>query len=118
LNGIVIEDAKTGKRTELQVNGLFYAIGHDPATNLVRQQVDCDSDGYIVTTPGTSQTSVTGVFAAGDVQDKRYKQAITSAGSGCIAALECERFLAETEETDATGEVHVPEPSYLGGDKE
>ena len=118
LNAIAIEDTKTGKQRDLQVNGLFYAIGHEPATLLIRDQVDCDKDGYIATTPGTSQTTIKGVFAAGDVQDKRYKQAITSAGSGCIAALECERFLAEEEEPDATGEAHVPEPAYLGGDKE
>lgn len=118
LNAIAIEDTKTGNQRDLQVNGLFYAIGHEPATLLIRDQVDCDKDGYITTTPGTSQTTIKGVFAAGDVQDKRYKQAITSAGSGCIAALECERFLAEEEEPDATGEAHVPEPAYLGGDKE
>lgn len=102
----------------MQVNGLFYAIGHEPATALVRDQVECDKDGYIVTVPGTSQTNIKGVFAAGDVQDKKYKQAITSAGSGCIAALECERLLAEEETEDATGKPHVPEPAYLGGDKE
>lgn len=118
LNAIRIRDTKTQEERDLQVNGLFYAIGHEPATSLVRDQVECDKDGYIVTVPGTAQTSVKGVFAAGDVQDKRYKQAITSAGSGCIAALECERLLAEEETEDSTGKPHVPEPAYLGGDKE
>lgn len=86
---------------DLEANGLFYAIGHEPATMLVKSQIDTDEDGYIVTKPGTSYTSVKGVFAAGDVQDKRYRQAVTSAGSGCIAALECERLLAE-EESDSS----------------
>ena len=72
--------------------------GHEPATNLVRNQLQTDPDGYIITVPGTTQTSVKGVFAAGDVQDKRYRQAITSAGSGCMAALEVEKLLAEEEE--------------------
>lgn len=72
--------------------------GHEPATGLVRSQLSTDADGYIITVPGTTQTNVTGVFAAGDVQDKRYRQAITSAGSGCMAALEVERLLAEEEE--------------------
>ncbi|QRV92353.1 thioredoxin reductase [Ceratobasidium sp. AG-Ba] len=98
LNCLRIKDTKTGAEKDLQVNGLFYAIGHEPATSLVRGQVDCDADGYIITVPGTTQTSVKGVFAAGDVQDKRYRQAITSAGSGCMAALEAERLLAEEEE--------------------
>lgn len=80
------------------MNGLFYAVGHIPATELVKDQLAVDSEGYIVTVPGTAQTSVKGVFAAGDVQDKRYRQAITSAGTGCMAALEAERLLAEEEE--------------------
>jgi len=73
-------------------------VGHEPATALVRDQIQTDTDGYIITVPGTTQTSVRGVFAAGDVQDKRYRQAITSAGSGCMAALEVEKLIAEEEE--------------------
>lgn len=72
--------------------------GHEPATALVRDQLQTDAEGYIITVPGTTQTSVRGVFAAGDVQDKRYRQAITSAGSGCMAALEVEKLIAEEEE--------------------
>ncbi|KAI1463177.1 thioredoxin reductase [Daldinia caldariorum] len=94
---LVIEDTKTGKQRVLEANGLFYAIGHDPATNLVKGQLDIDEDGYIKTKPGTPETSVEGVFAAGDVQDKRYRQAITSAGTGCMAAMEAEKYLAERE---------------------
>ena len=75
-----------GEQKTLHVNGLFYAIGHEPATALVKGQLDMDDEGYVITKPGTSYTSVKGVFAAGDVQDKRYRQAITSAGTGCIAA--------------------------------
>lgn len=98
LSGLRIKNTQTGKESELTVSGLFYAIGHEPATEIVRGQLQTDSDGYIVTVPGTAQTSVKGVFAAGDVQDKRYRQAITSAGTGCMAALEAERLLAEEEE--------------------
>lgn len=98
LNSLVIKNVITGEEKDLQVNGLFYAIGHEPATAIVRNQLQTDSEGYIVTVPGTTQTSVKGVFAAGDVQDKRYRQAITSAGSGCMAALEAERLIAEEEE--------------------
>lgn len=105
-----IQDLKTSKQSNLQVNGLFYAIGHEPATALVRGQLDTDEDGYIITKPGTSETSVKGVFAAGDVQDKKYRQAITSAGTGCIAALECERYLAEEEALDRDGELVTPTP--------
>ena len=77
---------------------LNWVLGHEPATALVRSQLQTDPDGYIITVPGTTQTSVKGVFAAGDVQDKRYRQAITSAGSGCMAALEAEKLIAEEEE--------------------
>lgn len=80
MSHLVVKDVKTGVEEVVDANGLFYAIGHDPATNLVKGQLDMDSEGYIVTQPGTTLTSVEGVFAAGDVQDKRYRQAITSAG--------------------------------------
>jgi len=98
LQSLRLKNIQTNEERQLLVNGLFYAIGHEPATHLVRGQLHMDEDGYIVTVPGTTMTSVTGVFAAGDVQDKRYRQAITSAGSGCMAALEAERLLAEEEE--------------------
>ncbi|KAJ4552245.1 thioredoxin-disulfide reductase [Exophiala dermatitidis] len=95
-----IKNVVTSEEEVLEANGLFYAVGHDPATGLVKGQVDTDEDGYIVTKPGTSYTSVPGVFAAGDVQDKRYRQAITSAGSGCMAALEAEKYLADLEDDE------------------
>ncbi|CAG8498633.1 9775_t:CDS:2 [Acaulospora colombiana] len=95
LDKLITRDTKTNELRELAVNGLFYAIGHAPATALVKGQLDLDEDGYIITKPDTTYTSVDGVFAAGDVKDKKYRQAITSAGSGCMAALECERWLSE-----------------------
>lgn len=98
LNNLRIKNVLTSEEKDLPVSGLFYAIGHEPATALVRGQLQTDSEGYIISVPGTTQTSVKGVFAAGDVQDKRYRQAITSAGSGCMAALEAERLIAEEEE--------------------
>ncbi|TXT09104.1 hypothetical protein VHUM_02578 [Vanrija humicola] len=105
LQSLKLQNVQTGETSELPVNGLFYAIGHEPATALIKGQVATDEDGYIITVPGTAQTSVAGVFAAGDVQDKRYRQAITSAGSGCMAGLEAERLLAE-EEDDANVEAN------------
>ncbi|KAI9320506.1 thioredoxin reductase [Dichotomocladium elegans] len=98
LNAVAIKDTQTGEEGQIDASGLFYAIGHEPATQLVRGQVDLDENGYIKTVPGSSLTSVPGLFAAGDVQDKRYRQAVTSAGSGCMAALDAERFLSELEE--------------------
>lgn len=80
MSHLVVKDVVTGKEETLEANGLFYAIGHDPATALVKGQLETDAEGYVVTKPGTTYTSVEGVFAAGDVQDKRYRQAITSAG--------------------------------------
>jgi thioredoxin reductase (NADPH) len=81
MSHMVVKDVKTGKLETLEANGLFYAVGHDPATALFKGQIDTDEEGYIVTKPGTSYTNIEGVFAAGDVQDKRYRQAITSAGN-------------------------------------
>ncbi|THX84232.1 thioredoxin reductase [Aureobasidium pullulans] len=95
MTGLTIKDIKSGKEEDIAANGLFYAVGHEPATSLFKGQLEMDEDGYLVTEAGTTHTNIEGVFAAGDVQDKKYRQAITSAGSGCIAALEAEKFLAE-----------------------
>ncbi|KAL9125716.1 MAG: hypothetical protein Q9217_005130 [Psora testacea] len=100
MTGLKIKNVETGKEDHITANGLFYAVGHDPATNMFKGVIDMDSENYILTKPGTSYTNIGGVFAAGDVQDKRYRQAITSAGSGCIAALEAEKWLAEQEDED------------------
>ena len=97
LNNLRIKNVKTNEETDLPVNGLFYAIGHTPATKIVEGQVETDETGYIKTIPGSSLTSVPGVFAAGDVQDSKYRQAITSAGSGCMAGLDAEKYLTELE---------------------
>lgn len=97
MSHLVIKDTVTGDEETVEASGLFYAIGHDPATALVKGQVDMDEDGYIKTVPGTTNTSIEGLFAAGDVQDKRYRQAITSAGTGCMAALEAEKFIVDNE---------------------
>lgn len=80
MTGLLLKNVKSGEEEKLDANGLFYAVGHDPATQMFKGQVETDAEGYILTKPGTSFTSVEGVFAAGDVQDKRYRQAITSAG--------------------------------------
>ena len=94
VKAIKIKNVKTNKTTELKVDGLFIAIGHDPATSLFKGQLNMDKEGYIITNPDSTITNVPGVFAAGDVKDKIFRQAVTAAGMGCMAALEAEKHLS------------------------
>jgi thioredoxin reductase (NADPH) len=94
VTGVVVRNVKTDERTEIPADGFFVAIGHDPNTQLYRGQLDMDESGYLITKGKSSETNVEGVFAAGDVQDHVYRQAVTAAGSGCMAALDSERWLA------------------------
>ncbi|ORX87012.1 thioredoxin reductase [Basidiobolus meristosporus CBS 931.73] len=98
LRSLTLQDTKTQETRDLEVNGLFYAIGHTPNTDAFKGVIDLDTDGYIKVTPGSTHTNVEGVFAAGDVQDRRYRQAITAAGSGCKAALDAIEFLESQED--------------------
>jgi thioredoxin reductase (NADPH) len=94
VNGVKISNKNTQEERILDITGFFVAIGHTPNTSVFKDSLDLDESGYILTTPGSTKTKVAGVFAAGDVQDKIYRQAVTSAGSGCMAALDAERYLA------------------------
>ena len=97
LKNIKLEDTKNNSESELNVSGAFIAIGHDPATSLFKGKIDMDQDNYIITKPDSTETSIKGIFAAGDVRDKVFRQAVTAAGMGCMAALEAEKYIANPD---------------------
>jgi thioredoxin reductase (NADPH) len=97
VNAVKLKNTKTGEKTEMPIDGVFMAIGHTPNTSVFTDTVDLDESGYVITQPGTTKTNIPGVFACGDVQDKIYRQAITAAGSGCMAAIDAEKYMEENE---------------------
>ena len=94
VKGLKIKNVKNNNISDLKIDGLFIAIGHDPATQLFKDQLKMDKEGYLITKPDSTETNVPGIFAAGDVKDKNFRQAVTAAGMGCMAALEAEKYLA------------------------
>ena len=97
VNALKIKNVKDNKVNELKVDGLFIAIGHDPATSLFKDQLNMDKEGYLITKPDSTETNIPGVFAAGDVKDKIFRQAVTAAGMGCMSALEAEKYLSNSK---------------------
>ncbi|MDE1152696.1 MAG: thioredoxin-disulfide reductase [Micavibrio sp.] len=101
VTGVKVKDVNTGAITDLKTDGVFVAIGHKPATDLFKGQITIDADGYIVTAPDSTKTNIEGVFAAGDVKDKVFRQAVTAAGMGCMAALEADKYIMALEAAQA-----------------
>jgi thioredoxin reductase (NADPH) len=108
LTGVTLRDTVTGETRELPVTGLFVAIGHDPRSELVKGQVDLDDEGYVLVKDGSTNTNLPGVFAAGDLVDHTYRQAVTAAGTGCAASLDAERYLASLEHAATTAAASEP----------
>ena len=100
VEGLRVLNNETGEKEEIKITGLFIAIGHKPNTEIFKDQLDMDSTGYLITQGKSTKTNIPGVFASGDVQDKEYRQAITAAGTGCMAALDAERYLATVESSE------------------
>ena len=100
VTGLRMKNLKTGETQDLEADGVFIAIGHDPNTNIFQGKLDMDDEGYLITAPDSTATNIPGVFAAGDVKDKIYRQAVTAAGMGCMAALEAEKFVASAEDSE------------------
>lgn len=109
MTGLRIKSTKTGEVNDIQKDGVFIAIGHDPATELFKDILEMDEDNYLITASDSTATSIPGVYAAGDVTDHTYRQAVTAAGMGCMAALEADRFLAASEEPESAKKVHAAE---------
>ncbi len=114
VTGLNLRNTKTGETTDLAVDGVFIAIGHAPASELVADQLELHNGGYVKVEPGSTRTSIPGVFAAGDLTDHIYRQAVTSAGMGCMAALDAEKFLAEHQSAPAEAPETAPEPATSG----
>ena len=105
VEGLRMSDTETGKKEEIKITGLFIAIGHKPNTDIFKGQLEMDKTGYVITENKSTKTNIPGVFASGDVQDKEYRQAVTAAGTGCMAALDAERYLAAVEDKEEVSAV-------------
>jgi thioredoxin reductase (NADPH) len=110
VTGLRLRDTSSGEESTLAVTGVFVAIGHDPRSELVRGAVDLDPEGYVLVQSNTTHTSLDGVFAAGDLVDHTYRQAVTAAGTGCAAAIDAERWLAERDESGEAAHTKATEP--------
>ena len=109
VESVRIKNNITGEKTEIPVSAYFVAIGHKPNSDIIKGWIDMDENGYVITVPGSTKTNIEGIFVAGDLQDKIYRQAVTAAGSGCMAALDAERYLSALEHSERSGKKAEPE---------